>query len=126
VRLGRIASIVIISTGVAAPAPGPAADTVRALFDHGSASSGVGNMRAAKADDSASVKRTPRLAATVPVSLTVGAPVAPEPAVKPPSNSDAQLRRSVEDRSVERQPAEPKGAAATAGKGTVQLGAFTS
>lgn len=123
-RLGRIASIVIVATGVAAPAPGPAADTVRALFDHGSASSGVGNMRAAKADDSASVKRTPRLAATVPVSFTADTAVPPEPARQPPSSSVVNLRRSVEDSSVEPQPAAPKPAAA--GKGTVQLGAFPS
>ena len=125
-RLGRIASIVIISTGVAAPAPGPAVDAARALFDRGNASDALGDTHAAKADDAAAQKRDPSPAApmAVPMRPTADAPVPPEQARQQPSSPDANLRRSVEDRSVERHSAEPKGAAAA--KGTVQLGAFTS
>jgi hypothetical protein len=88
VRLGRIASIVVITTGVAAPAPGPAA--------------------------------------TVPERLAAATLTSPERSGQPPSRSVANLRRSFEERPAERPRAEPKGMAAAAKKGAVQLGAFTS
>ena len=114
-RLGRIASIVIISTGVAAPTPGPTGDVVRPVIDHGSMARSV--THPAK---TATPNHNSRLAAA-------DVAVPPQRGVQMAAKSDVVLRRSVEDKPEER-PA-PKAVAAVQGApaaATVQLGAFTS
>ena len=116
-RLGRIASIVVISTWVAAPAPGPDVGAAPPEVDRTSTSGVRSTTR-----PGAVRKRDSRLAAAMPVADT---PL-------PPSRFEANLRRSVEDQPAERPMADTKAKVAgkatpaAAGKGTIQLGAFIS